>query len=885
MTGTTRDPFPLRVCLFLVRVASRIVPAGDRHAWRMEWEAELRYRWSRGSRPSRDRDVRMIRRSLGAVIDAAWIRRQFTMDADLVHDVTHGIRMLVKSPSFTVLALLVLAIGVGAATAMASLADALLFRKVSIPGVERVVTVWERNLTSGVGREDVAPGNAIDFVTRPSAFAAAAAVEPYSLDFTVPGGAPEVWYTARVTEKFFEVLGTPMLHGRPFLPREFIKGNDQVIVLSHGLWRERFGADPGVIGRTIPLDQLPFVVVGVMPPGIELRLFEARREPRAYLTKYFEDFEPRIRGTGYWNVLARLKAGVAIEQAQRELDVVSQQLAREYPNSNRNLVGEIVPIRDHLAGGIRGLLPVLLGAAALLLLVACANVGNLLLARGSARGRDFAVRKALGAGRGRLIRQMLAESLLLAIAGGALGLVLARWSLQAVAALRPLDVAGIDHIGIDVRVAAIACALSLMASVIAGLAPAWQLSRPQASTALRAGASSQPARRVHATLAIVEVCLALLLAVGAGLLVRSFQEIKRVDPGFARSQVLALQVFAWDRNDTPQKRAAFFDQTLDRLRALPGVAAAGAVSAMPFIEANINIRSAIAIDGRPAVVPGDDALIYTTIVAGDYFRAMSIPLERGRFLDRTDRADTYKAAVISRSAARKFWPGADPIGGKVKIRFSGQLTEAEIVGIVGDARHEALDRAPRAEMFLAHPQIPFGSMTFVVRTQPGSATTMQMMKEQIWSVDPLQTFYRTASLDELVTRTLVGRRFLVVVLGGFGVAALLLAAAGLYGVMSFSTSQRSREFGVRIALGARPSDILTMVVREGLGLALIGIACGVFAAVCLTRLLRGMLFGVSATDPVTFGAVAIGILVLSALSCYLPARRAVRSDPLVTLKA
>jgi putative ABC transport system permease protein len=879
------DPAALRLCLLLIRIAARIVPRRDRDEWRMEWEGELRHRWSRGLVPSRRREAAMVRRSLGAMVDAAWLRRQLTMDADAVHDVTHAVRMLGKAPGFTALALLVLAIGIGASTAMASLADALLFRRLTIPDAERVLTLWERNLATGVGREDVAPGNAIDWVTRPTAFAAAAAVEPWSVDFTSPGGEPEVVSAARVTERFFDVIGLPMLHGRAFLPREYIKGNDRVVILSHGLWRERFGADAAIIGRSILLDNVACVVVGVTRPGVDLRLFEARREPRAYFTKYVEDYERKSRGSGYWNVLARLKPEVPLEQARRELEILSAQLAREFPNSNRNVTAEAVPIRDHLAGSLRGLLPVLLGAAGLLLLVACANVGSLLLARGSARAREFAVRKALGASRGRLIRQMLTESLLLAVAGGTVGLFVAWRSLRAIATIGPVDVAGLEHAALDLRVAAIACGLSLAAALIAGLAPAWQLSRPGAALALREGSSGPATRRIQRSLAVIEVCLALLLAVGAGLLLRSLREIQRVDPGFARAQVLALQVFAWDRNETPEKRAAFFASTLERMRALSGVAAAGAVSAMPFIEANLNIRSAIAIDGRPAAVPGDDALIYTTVVAGDYFRAMGIPLERGRLLDRTDRAGSSGVAIISRSAARKFWPATDPIGSRVKVRFSGKVIETEIVGIVGDTRHDGLDRAARPELFLPHPQLPFGSMTFVVRTQPGSPATLQVLKEQVWALDPLQAFYRTATLEELISRTLVSRRFLVVVLTGFGLAALLLAGAGLYGVMSFSASQRSREFGVRIALGARPADILQMVVREGVALAVAGIGVGVFASVFLTRLLKGLLFGVSATDPITFVAVAGGILVLSAASCYVPARRAVRADPLVTLKA
>lgn len=884
MSAPHRDPLVLRLCLLLVHAAARIVPSAERQAWIMEWDAELRHRWRPHARISRTGELHMLRRTLGSLADAAWLRRQFTLDADLVHDAAHGLRLLSKRPGFTAVALLVLATGIGASTAIVSLTDALLFRRLAIPDAARVLTLWERNRATGIGREDVAPGNAIDWLTRSRSFSAIAAIEPWSLDFTPPGGEPEVLTSARVTGQFFDVLGVRMLHGRAFLPAEFTKGNDRVAVLAYGTWKERFAADPSVVGRAVLLDGEPYAIVGVMPDGLDLRLFEARREPRLYLPKYFEDFESRIRTSGYWNVMARLKPGVTIEQARQELDILSSEIARELPASNANIAAEAIPIRDHLAGSVARLLPLLLAAAALLLVISCANAANLLFARGLVRTREFAVRQALGAGRARLLRQMLAESLLLSCAGGLVGLLFAKWCLQAIAAIRPLDVAGVERIGVDARVAAIAVGLSLISAVVAGLAPAVHLSRPSAATALRAGASSPAARRIRSTLVIVEVCLALLLAAGAGLLIRSLDAIARVDPGFAKAHVFALQVFAWDRNATPQKRVAFFEQTIDRLRALPGVAAAGAVSAMPFIEANINIRSGIAIDGRPAAAPGDAALIYTTVVAGDYFRAMNIPLERGRLLSPSDRADTERVALVSRAAVRKFWPGADPLGSKVKYRFEGKPLECTIVGVVGDARHDGLDRPGRPELFLAHPQTPFGSMTYVVRTEPRSPITVHDLQRQVWAVDPAQAFYRTASVGELVARTLIGRRFVVFLLSVFGGAALMLAAAGLYGVMSFSTTERSREFGVRIALGARPSHILSMVVAEGLRLAAFGIAAGVIAAVWFTRLLRGLLFGISPGDPLTFGAIAVGILFLSALSCYVPARRAVRADPLVTLK-
>jgi len=883
MTGRA-DPVALRLCLAIVRLGARIVPAPQREVWTREWDAELRHRWSQRVRMSRAGELRLVRRTFGSLVDAAWIRRQLTLDADAVHDLVHGVRLLGKTPGFTAVTLFVLATGIGAATAIASLADALLVRPLPLPAADRVMTIWERNTATGIGREDVAPGNAIDWVGRTRSFSAIAAVEPWSLDYTAPGGDPEVLYAARVTAGFFDVLGLPMLHGRSFAPAEFTRGNDKVVVLSHALFIRRFAGDTSIVGRAIELDHQPVTVVGIMRPGLELRLFEGRREPGLYAPKYYEDFESRVRASGYWNVIARLREDVTPASAAQELSVLSSQLARDFPRTNRTIEAEVVPLRDHLAGSLRRLLPLLLGASALLLLVACANAANLLLARGVTRAREFAVRQALGAGRGRLIRQMLTESLMFAAGGGALGLLLAAAALRAIAGLRPLDVAGADRIPLDARVLAVTIGVSALAAVAAGLVPALQLSRPRASAVLREGASTPRARRAPNALVVVEVSLALLLAVGAGLLIRSLREIQRVDPGFARGQVFSLQVFAWDRNDTPAKRSAFFTASVESLRAQPGVIAAGAVSAMPFSGANINVRSAMAVDGRPPAAAGEDALIYTTIVAGDYFPAMRIPLVGGRLLDARDRDGSRLAAVVSRSAARKFWPGADPIGAKVSIRFNGRPLAAEVVGVVGDARHEALDRAARPELFLAHAQMPFGSMTFVVRSQPGAAVTLRDLQRRIWAIDPQQAFYETATIESMVSRTLVGRQFSVFLLTAFGVAALVLASAGLYGVLSFSTSQRTREFGVRLALGARPRDIVSMVLREGLRLAAAGILVGVIAAAWLTRLLAGLLFGVTPTDLPTFVTVIAAIVTVSLVSCYVPARRALRADPIAAVR-
>jgi putative ABC transport system permease protein len=826
----------------------------------------------------------LIRRASGAFPDAAWLRRQFTADADIVHDLRHTLRLALKAPGPTAIALLVFAVGIGATTAIASLADTLLVRPLPLPDADRIVTIWERNSATGVGRQDVAPGNAIDWVARARSFQAIAAIEPWSVDYT-GGDEPEVLLAGKVSEQFFDALGMRMLHGRAFLRQEYQRGGPRVVVLGHGVWEARFGADASLVGRALQLSGEPYTVVGVMPPGVELRVMGGV-ERALWLPKYFEDYEPKIRTSGYWNVFARLGPGVTLEQARAEMDGLSRQLASEQPRTNKNVVAEVVPLRDHLAGSLHGLVPLLAGAAVLLLIVACANVANILIARGALRGRELAVRQALGAGRGRVVRQLLAETLLLAAIGGGLGLLVARWALDLIARLRPADVARVDAIPLDVRSAVLAFGLTIVAAVIAGLAPALQLSRPAAATTLREGQSGGPRRGLRGALVVIEVALALLLVVGAGLLLRSFALIQKVDPGFQRDRVQALQVFAYDRgNEKPEGRAIFVQRVIENIRSLPGISAAGAVCAMPFIEANMNIQGIVQIVGRPPAPPGEDSRLFLNVAAGDYFQAMGISLMRGRLFNERDIAGSPQVVLISRTAARQHWPGADPIGSKLKFRYFGTPFEAEVVGIVGDARHDALDQPARAELYVPHAQARTGSMTFVVRSREGSPVTMMDLKKQIWALDPLEPLYRTATLEELVDRTLVGRRFSLVLLVGFAGAALLLASAGLYGVLSSSTSHRTREFGVRIALGAGRREIVGLVIREGLVLAAIGLVIGLGGAVWLTKFLRSLLFGVTPTDPITYSAVAAGILLIALVSCYLPARRAVKVDPLIALRA
>jgi len=812
-----------------------------------------------------------------------------TSDVRLLRDVAFGVRLLVKSPSFTIITLIVFAIGIGAATAIVSVADTLFLRPLAVAHADRVMTVWQYNREGGLRGQDVAPGNAIDWMARARSFDSTAVAESLAFNLNFAGREPDYLTAARVSDRFFTVLGVNALHGRTFLPEEYQRGGARVVMLSHATWTFRFGGDPLVVGRTVRLEASePFTVVGVMPAGLELRLFHdssgARRpETAIWMPKQgFEAAEKSARGGGFWNVLGRLRPGVSVDQAQAEFDVISAQLARDYPATNAKVGAEVVPLRSHLAGSMRDVLPLLAGAAAILLIIACANVANLLMAHGAARGQEFAVRQALGASRPQLVRQMLVETLLLALAGGVLGLVMARWTLDVFERLRPRDIGLLDSVPIDVRAAAIACAVTVIAAILAGLTPSLQLSRPAAANALRERRQTS-SRKTRMVLVVVEVAAALLLAVGAGLLVRSFMLVQRVDPGFDHKHVSVLQLFVSSRIQAIPTRIVFFDQLLDRVRALPGVVAAGAVSSLPFGEARVIVRGPLAIPDRPSA-PGDDALAYMSAVTGDYFKTMDVPLVAGRLFNATDTADSRQVVLVSRSAAQQFWRGADPLRSKVRFRFSGKTFDAEVVGVVGDVRHETLERPAAAEVFVPYAQIGFHTLTFVVQTTPGSPASLPALKEQVWSLDPLQPIYHTATLDGLIAKTLAGRRFSLFVLGGCALAALLLSTAGIYGVMSFTTSQRTREFGVRMALGAVHRDILALVLREGLALAAAGLGIGIIGALLIARAWRTLLFGVTASDPLTFVIVSLMFLLVAAAASYLPAKRAMRVDPVRALR-
>jgi putative ABC transport system permease protein len=883
------DALVLRLCLQWLRVVAHIVPPSFRAEWRQEWEAELSHRWRRvaGATGPRGGRLDLARDALGALPDAAWLRQQLTADAEALRDARHGLRLLRRHLGFTAAAVLIVAVGIGANTTIFSAVDALLLRDPPYPDAERIVMLWQRDLSAASkrARDDVAPANFLDWRERARTFDVMAAADPYSYDLQ-GAGEPEVLYAVRVTEGFFDVFGVRPLRGRTFRPEDHRTGAAPVAVLGYRLWQQRFGADPAVVGKALTLDEGPFTVVGVLPAQFQPGLMTTAGERGLWVPKTIGEHEGRVRGSAWWNVVGRLEPGATLAQAQADLDSVAAGLGREHPRTNAAVGVHVQTLQAHLAGERGPALVILWAAVAVVLAVACANVAGLLLARGAERQHEFAIRAALGAGRARLLRQLVAEGLLLALLGALGGLLLSRWGVQGLVALLPPDLPRLDEVRVQGRVLAFTGALAVLSGTFFGLAPAARLLRRDLGlrSGTRTATPGRAGREAGAALVVGEVALAMVLLAGAGLLVRSFLALRSVDPGFRAGEVLMLQVFAWDRNRTPERRSEFFTQTLERVAALPGVVAAGAVSSLPFAAVDHRIDSPFLIDGR-TVAPGDEPSTFVTIATPDYLRAAGIPLRRGRWFGTEDHGRSAAVVVVNEAAARLHWPGQDPVGANVTVRWQGRPIRAQVVGVAGEVRHGALDREPRPEVFLPHAQVPTGTMCYVVRTAGVGAASVEEVKAAIRTVDPLQAFYQTASLDDLVSRSLAPRRFGALLLGGLAAAAVALAATGLYALIAFSTRVRTREIGVRLALGAGRADILRMVVGRGMALVGAGVVIGLAGALALGRFVRGLLFGVGPADPVTLGGVSLLLLAVSAAAALASARAASRLDPLEALRA
>jgi putative ABC transport system permease protein len=684
-----------------------------------------------------------------------------------------------------------------------------------------------------------------------------------------------------VTSGFFDILGVGALHGRTFLPEEYEPGRGQVIVIGYGLWQRRFGGDPQIVGQQLTLNGRPHTVVGVMP-----REFQYPQGREVWAPRSPRESDRQIRGATYIKVIGRLKPDLTVEQAQAEMNGVAAQLAEEYPQTNSDVGALALPIREYLVGDVRPALLILFGAVCFVLLIACANVASLLLARAAERRREFAIRAALGAGHKRLLRQLLVESLLLASAGGGAGVLLSLWLIEVIVTVNPGSLPHLDRVELNGPVLVFAAAVSVLTALVSGLAPALQIARPDLQETLRqeghTATFGRRRQRFRNSLVIAEVALAMVLLVGAGLLVRSFIRLIGVDPGFHADRALTLEV-QFARNRTPEQRLAFIEQTLERVAALPGVESSGAASAVPFHDNQIMIPTAITVEGRPQVA-GQEPSAYVINATPEYLQTLGVPLLGGRLLNLFDRPDTLPVVVINQTLAQIHWPGDDPLGKRITFQTFGRTVTCEIVGVVGSTLPSGLDSQPRPEVYLPYAQSPAGGMTYLVRTEGDPSNMLSAVKEKIREVNPNQSFSSIATLEQLVDRSISQRRFNLLLLGLFAGLALVLAAVGLYGLISFTTAQRTHEIGIRMALGAQGSDVLRMIIRQGIALVSVGVATGLIAAFALTRLMGSLLYGVSASDPVTFLGVPAALLLVALAACYIPARRATKVDPIVALR-
>ncbi|HLY20142.1 MAG TPA: ABC transporter permease [Bryobacteraceae bacterium] len=807
-----------------------------------------------------------------------------------LQDLRYGLRLLARSPGFTAIALLTLTLGIGATSAIFSVVDAALLRALPYRDPQRLVTVFEDNGTNGFPRDTPAPGNYADWKAQTQVFDGVAATmeQVYSLT-SGPGerGAePENLDGSRVTHNTFELLGTKPALGRVFLPEEDRPGGAHVVLIGYGLWQRRFGGDAGLVGREILLDGEKYTVIGVMP-----RVFSyPYRDVQIWTPAAFTAQQLVNRGAHYLNVLARLRPGVTLAKANAELLVVCKRLARAYPDTNAGISRFYAePLQETYTYGARTGLIVLMAAVAFTLLIACANIANLLLARATGRQREVAVRTALGAARGRIVRQMLTESLLLACGGGVLGMALAAWCFNFLKNLIPPDLSRMQSLTLDLPVVAFVAGISVASSLFFGLAPALQVSRIELNDVLKEGGrgNSGSRRRIFRNLLVVsEVALSLMLLIGSGLLLESFAKLRGLDPGFRADHVLTARLVApRTRYGEFGKRSEFFTRVLERVRALPGVKSAGFTSALPLTwDGGTN-------GFTPEGVALDPAITYDAnnrVVTSGYFETMRIPLRRGRLFQEGDGQDAPAVAIVNETMARKFWPGQDPIGKRFKFGGGpGGTPWCRIVGVVGDVRQMRLNEPPRQEMYFPYWQSGYNWMVprdLAIRTSGDPVSLARAVRETVWSIDKDQPVANVMTLDELLDQEVAHRRVEAALLGGFAALALTLACVGIYGVLSYLVTQRTREIGVRVALGANAADVFRTVAGQGMALVGVGLAGGIVGALALAGLIRSLLFGVEATDPVTYlGGVAVfGVVAL--LACYFPARRAARVDPLVALR-
>jgi putative ABC transport system permease protein len=808
----------------------------------------------------------------------------------MFQDLRSSMRMLMKKPGFTLTAIFTLALGIGASAAMFSFFDAVLFKPLAYHAPERLVMVWERSQDGGRTIPDIPSFQ--EWRRQNQVFSQLSAISSAGGGLTLTGrGTAERIRSLFVSANYFELLGAQPALGRFFNPDEDQAGKEHVAVLTNRCWEQRFGGDPKILGADITLDNKKYTVIGVAAPH---RIFD-RSSTEVWLPLVFTSEQIRSQSR-FFTTEARLKPGVTVEQADAEIKRITEGLARQGLTVNKNASAVVQPLREHIVRGSRQMMMLLMGAVIFILLIACANVANLLLARSMAREREVAVRAALGAGRSRLLRQFLTESVLLAVVSGGMGVILAFWLIKGFTALMPrFTIPTETEATIDLRVLLFTLGASLLTGIIFGLAPAWQASRPELTRLLQEhgyGASARLGRnKLRSLLLVSEIALTFALVIGAALLIRSFARMLQVDPGFQTERVLTLQTNL-NKTRYPQAHQLINYQTalLDRMRAIPGAQSVAATNAVPLSGGGL--FSLISITGRsPGESPAREGAAIR-IVSPGYFETLGIRLLSGRYLSDHDTAQTSPVIVINQSLAKRHWPDRDPIGGH--IQFAGDNFASlsfTIVGVIADLRHRRLQEKPEPEVYLLFSQTPdkalssFGrALHFAVRTTSEPSNLTPAIRNIAASVDKDQPLYSVRTMEELYSESVAMPRFQTAIFSLFGALALALATVGVYGVMAYSVKQRTREIGIRMALGAQAGDVLRLVMRQGLALALVGAGVGLGVAIALTRFLTVYLYEIKATDAPTYIGVALFLLSIALLASYLPARRAVKVDPVIVLR-
>ncbi|HYE16499.1 MAG TPA: ABC transporter permease [Pyrinomonadaceae bacterium] len=806
----------------------------------------------------------------------------------LLNDVRFALRRLAKSKGFTAVAVASLALGIGANVAIFSVVNAVLIRPLPFPEAERLVMVWEDNSALGFPRDTPAPANYADWKAQNQSFEDMAALATRSFNIT-GDGEPEKVSAYRVTANLFGVLGVRPAVGRAFNEEDDRPGAAKVVILNYGLWQRRYGGERSVVGRDILLDGEKHTVVGVMPKGFQfMESYTGLWVPAAFTPE-----EMAARGSHYLVVVARMKPGVSAEQAHADVAAITERIAREFPAQAQNLKAAVVPLREQITGNTRRPLILLLAAVALVLLIACANVANLLLARSASRRKEMAVRTALGASRARVVRQLLTESVLLSVLGGAAGLLLAAWGFEFLKKLIPDGMTLSSSLTIDLPVLGYALGVSLLTGIVFGLAPALQSSRVELNEALKQGggrsASGGGGGRLRSALVVVEVALALVLLVGAGLLVQTVSNLRYQYALFEPERLLTVRTVLPQRKYTgAAQRANFYDRVLERVRALPGVVSAGYTTSVPLQwKGGAN---GLFLEGVQ-LPPGVFANANHRQVSAGYLQTMGIPLREGRYIEETDDARALPVVVVNETMARQYWQGQSAVGRRLKFGPDESADDPwrTVVGVVADVRQMGLDAPVKAEAYYPYKQITthpfFAPRDLVVRAEAGDPLSLvPAVRREVHAVDPDQPLSSVATMDKVLGDETGSRGTGMVLLAALAGLAVLLAAIGIYGVLAYFVTQHVPEIGVRLALGARPRDILALVLRKGMGLALGGVLAGLAAAYALTRLMESLLFGVSATDPLTFGGLALLLAAVALVACVVPARRATRVDPMTALR-